>query len=416
MSTSRWPVLAYGLMGLPLAMVALPVYVQVPQYYSEVLGLPLATTGLVLFAARIIDTVQDPWLGRYSDSLLRKGALGTMLVLASIGLALLFAALWLAPVRHPALLAGWLALALAGIYTLHSFLNITYLAWGARLSQQPRCLMRASALREAFGLAGVVIASTLPISLVEQESDPQQAMAWYALMFAGLLGLGLVTWLRFAPRVIRASAVAHENSWRQIVTQPGLLRLLIPYFLNSFSVAVPATLALFFINDHLGASSLAGVFLGSYFVAGAATLPLWTRYAARQGPVAAWRAGMLLATAGFVGAGFLETGDTVLYWIICMMAGAALGADLAMPPVILARLIPQSHDPAAYYGLWSLLGKCALAFSGLTLPVLALFGYQPGNDLSDTSALVMMYAALPCVCKLLAWFSLRRFSLSTVSS
>lgn len=416
MSTLHWPVLAYGLMGLPLAMVALPVYLQVPQYYSEVLGLPLATTGLVLFAARIIDTVQDPWLGRYADTLFRKGALSTVLVLASIGLAILFAALWLAPVRHSIVLAGWLALTLAGIYTLHSFLNITYLAWGARISQQPSVLMSASALREAFGLVGVVIASTLPISLVEQ-SDPQQAMTWYAVMFAGLLGLGLIMWLHFAPRMARASAaVMHENSWRQIVTQPGLLRLLVPYFLNSFSVAVPATLALFFINDHLGASRLAGVFLGSYFVAGAATLPLWTRYAARRGPVVAWRMGMLLASAGFVGASFLETGDTVSYWIICLMAGAALGADLAMPPVILARLIPASHDPAAYYGVWSLLGKCALAFSGLTLPVLALFGYQPGNDLSDTSALVMMYAALPCVCKILAWLSLRQFSVPSVSS
>ena len=35
--------LAYGLLGLPFAMAALPVYVHLPKFYSEHLGVPLAT-------------------------------------------------------------------------------------------------------------------------------------------------------------------------------------------------------------------------------------------------------------------------------------------------------------------------------------------------------------------------------------
>ena len=36
------PLAAYGALGLPLAMAALPVYVQAPAYYAGTLGLPLA--------------------------------------------------------------------------------------------------------------------------------------------------------------------------------------------------------------------------------------------------------------------------------------------------------------------------------------------------------------------------------------
>ena len=38
----------YGLMGLPLAFVALPLYVTLPNHYATAFGVPLATLGAVL--------------------------------------------------------------------------------------------------------------------------------------------------------------------------------------------------------------------------------------------------------------------------------------------------------------------------------------------------------------------------------
>ena len=132
---------AYGLLGLPLAMAALPVYVQAPAYYADRLGLSLTLTGAVLFGARLVDTVQDPWLGRIIDRLARRGRLAGWLWLAAAILALAFAGLWLPP-RAPGttalatvpphwLLAAWFGVMLIVVYTAHSALNIAYLAWGA---------------------------------------------------------------------------------------------------------------------------------------------------------------------------------------------------------------------------------------------------------------------------------------------
>jgi GPH family glycoside/pentoside/hexuronide:cation symporter len=47
--------LAYGLLGLPLAFVALPLYVVLPNHYASEFGVPLAALGAVLLGARLLD-------------------------------------------------------------------------------------------------------------------------------------------------------------------------------------------------------------------------------------------------------------------------------------------------------------------------------------------------------------------------
>ena len=177
-------------------------------------------------------------------------------------------------------------------------------------------------------------------------------------------------------------------------------RLLLPYFLNAVSVAIPATLALFYINDHLQAAHQAGALLAIYFFSTAVGLPCWVALAKRLGVLRAWRLGMLLAILAFGGTILLQAGDVVWYALVCVAAGLALGADLALPPVLLAGIIAGDDGTAAYYGVWTLLGKLALALSGLALPLLAAFDYQPG--VPGSSALAWVYAVLPCGFKLAA--------------
>ena len=90
--------LAYGLLGLPLAFAALPVYVHVPRLYAETAGLPLALLGAILLGARLLDAGIDPWLGWLADRLPRR----QMVALALLPLALL--AGFLEPVMTPAAL------------------------------------------------------------------------------------------------------------------------------------------------------------------------------------------------------------------------------------------------------------------------------------------------------------------------
>jgi Na+/melibiose symporter-like transporter len=64
----------YGVMGFPLAFVALPLYVVLPNHYARNFGVPLATLGAVLLATRLLDALIDPLLGRWSDKLFARSA------------------------------------------------------------------------------------------------------------------------------------------------------------------------------------------------------------------------------------------------------------------------------------------------------------------------------------------------------
>lgn len=410
----RWRYLAYGLLGMPLAMAALPVYLQVPAYYTTHLGLAIASTGWILFLTRLVDTVQDPWLGRIIDRL--SGVhLPLWMIAGALLLGLSFFGLWLPPMwcrTSSSALLVWLGLMLLLVYLAHSMLNIAYLSWGARLSVQTQGLLGASAAREAAGLIGAIVASVTPSLIMVGAVTVEWQLMVYAGGFVLVLGVAVAALLRFAPpwtKVMPDQAVSHKSaqwhggwaaSMAALSANRQFRRLLLPYFLNAISVAIPATLALFFIKDHLQAGAQSGALLAVYFLSTVIGLPCWVWAARRLGVLQAWRLGMLLAMLAFSGTIFLQAGDVLLYSLICVAAGLALGADLALPPVLLAGIIEDEARTAAYYGVWTLLAKLALAVSGLALPLLALLDYQPG--MTGSSALIWVYAVLPCGFKLLA--------------
>jgi Na+/melibiose symporter-like transporter len=172
---------------------------------------------------------------------------------------------------------------------------------------------------------------------------------------------------------------------------------------------------LFFIDDVVKAPQLSAAFLIAYFAAGALGMPLWVYLSARIGKGRAWCVGMLVSIVAFVWAFMLKSGDVTPFMIICILSGLGLGADLALPPSILADVIDDDdkrglgRNEGAYFGLWNLVTKMNLALAaGIALPSLALLGYQPGVVQSNDGLLYLagVYALLPCALKALAALAL----------
>jgi Na+/melibiose symporter-like transporter len=190
----------------------------------------------------------------------------------------------------------------------------------------------------------------------------------------------------------------------------NFLWLFAVFILNGTAAAMPATLVTFFVADVVRAEAQTGLFLVLYFLAGAACMPLWIRFAARWGAVPAWMFSMVLAVIAFVWAYGLEAGDISAYAVVCLLSGLALGADLALPPAMLAEIISQEQHQGeregAYFGVWNFAAKLNLALAaGISLPLLGWLGYDPhpsSSALADTSALSVAYAVIPCLIKLSA--------------
>lgn len=401
MKYSLGQLFAYGLFGLPLALVALPVYVMVPQLYATQLGMPLAIVGAVLLAARVLDAFIDPWLGRWIDrARQRRGYVGFVL-LALPPLLGGFIALFYPPDTGGAALIAWFGASLVLVYLGYSMATIAHNSWGASLTQERGERSRLTAVREGCALGGVVMAAVLPMLA---------GMDALSIAFALLLLTTAVLLWRLAPRASASDDTSAHNDvhgagWLAPLAGRRFRWLFGVFAVNGIAAAIPATLFLFFAADRLQLPQHAGTFLLMYFGAAALTLPLWSRLASRMGEARAWLGAMVLAIAAFAWTAMLGAGDLVPFALVCIATGAALGADLALPPALLAGVIGDAGHAGAregsYFGLWSWMTKMNLALAaGIALPLLEWLGYSPGTtDAGGLAALSVAYALLPCALK-----------------
>jgi Na+/melibiose symporter-like transporter len=396
--------LRYGLMGLPLAFVALPLYVLLPNYYARNFGVPLAGLGLLLLSARLLDAVVDPLLGRWADALFARSHKHVLAcgAAAALLLGLSFGALFFPPSTTLPFLWGWALACLLVCYLAFSMLTILHQSWGALLGGDALGRSRVVAFREGLGLLGVVLASLSPVLF---------GMPATVALLALALVLGWWAWSR-SPRPMIAVAAPNQPSELGVGLlapwgSPAFRALLAVFMVNGIATALPATLILFFVQDRLQAPpAMEAWFLGSYFVAAALALAPWLRIVKRWGLERAWLAGMLLAVAVFAFASQLGAGDANAFLAVCVFSGMAMAADLALPGALLAGVIAQQSGAASgrFFGWWNLATKLNLALAaGVALPLLALFGYAPGSRSAEgLQALTWAYCLLPCALKLLA--------------
>jgi glycoside/pentoside/hexuronide:cation symporter, GPH family len=396
--------LSYGLMGLPLAFVALPLYVILPNHYAREFGVPLGALGGVLLATRLLDAFIDPLLGRLSDRLYRR-SLDAVLwsgAVACVVMALGLALLLYPPTREPLGLLMITALLLMLTYAAFSFVTIAHQSWGALLGSDAVQQSRLVALREGLGLLGVLLASSVPALY---------GLSIMVLLFWLALTVAWLAWLRAphpAHRGHMAGPLAAAALWLPL-RRAAFRRLMAVFVINGIASAVPATLVLFFVQDRLQATqAMEPFFLGTYFLCTALSMPLWLKVVRRFGLARSWLLGMLLSVGAFTGTSLLGSGDAMRFMVICALSGLALGADLALPGAMLAGVMARAGDlgrvQGGYFGWWNFATKLNLALAaGVTLPLLGLFGYVPGaRDPQALQALVVAYGVLPCVLKLLA--------------
>ena len=398
---------AWSLFAALIAMAGLPIYIHAPKFFVDSYGVSLAALGATLAALRLIDVVQDPLLGWLAEA--TRPARRAMVA----GAALLMAgALWsLFAVPPPVAPLLWFALTLTVLFSAFSFLTIVFYAEGvakaARLGPQGH--IRLAGWREAGSLLGVCLAAVAPVALASATAAPFTAFAAIFAVTALLAVLAMRGEWSTAP-------AAHENPvalFRPALADPLARRLLVIALLNAAPVAVTSTTFLFFVESRLAAPGAEGPLLLLFFLSAALAAPLWTRAAARHGPKRVLLSGMALSIAAFLWAATLGAGDTLAFAAICAAAGAALGADLTLLPALFARRLGQmgQGSEGAAFGLWSFVSKLSLALAAATLlPALQLAGFTPGQPNGEGAllALSLIYAALPCVLKLIAFALLAR--------
>jgi Na+/melibiose symporter-like transporter len=368
----------------------------------------MALIGAILLAARLLDALQDPMLGYLSDRcahLPRGRSIPIILGLPLLGAG--FVGLFHPPQANQTGLAVWLIVNLLIVYVGFSAACISYFSMGAELSADHHQRTRITATRSAFGLLGVLIAAAAPGFLGR---DAGSGLALFSLLFVPALIAAAFITLRYTNRPV---IIAEQRAPLRSILLPFRNRkfrwLMGVFVLSGIAGAIPGTLILFFVEDVVRRPDLSGMFLALYFLFGALGMPIWIAASGRLGKRYAWIGAMLLAVLAFVWAYVLKAGDVVPFAVVCALSGIAFGAELAIPPSMLADMVDEEasrerqRPDGVYFGLWQMIEKFNLAAAaGVALPLLAWAGYAPGTAQHQAGSLAAVYALLPCAIKLAA--------------
>ncbi|MFX0545310.1 MFS transporter [Roseovarius sp. S1116L3] len=391
MSTGAPCLPAFSLFAAFLAAAGLPIYIHAPKFYVDEYGVSLTLLGSVLFALRLIDVVQDPLLGRLAARTQRWRAVSASVAGAAMALAMI----GLFAVTPPIAPVWWFALTLTVVFSGFSYLTICFYAQGvssaAALPQSGHLTL--ARWRETGALLGICAASVAPVLIGGYDGF---ALA-FALLGAAALAAMWGEWGR---------ASIPSDGFGPILRDAISRRLLLIALVNAAPVAVSSTLFLFFVESRLGAPGWEGPLLLVFFLSAALAAPVWSRAAERWGPKRALLAAMVLAIAAFGWAALLGTGDVWAFAVVCVVSGAAVGADLTLLPAIFARRMAEIAPGASEgFGLWSFVSKLTLALAAVALlPALEAGGFEAGlqNDEAALLLLTLLYCAVPCGLKLIA--------------
>jgi Na+/melibiose symporter-like transporter len=463
---TRWQLAGYGAPALPLALAGIPLALYLPQIYAGDYGLSLAGVGLILMLIRITDVVTDPVVGVLSDRV--RTRFGRRKPFVLLGTPLYVVAAWFLffpPFEFTEVTwlgmtfnsgYAWLAFALFLLYVGSTIKNIPYGAWGAELAFNYNERSRVFGWREQFAVSGSLLAAFTPaVILLFGYSKPLDAV-WFLMI--GMLVLMLPLTINavlvvpeYPPVERRKERLGVREMFTLVRSNRPYVMLVTIFAVSAIGTQMTNSLSLFFVTHVLLAGQLFGLYLFPYFVCQVAALPLWMRLSRRIGKHRATMVAIgwyslwslfipLIAVApehwfsafevqrlaGFFSADLaadaeayfhgVPTGKFLFFIVIMCLKGSSIGALAALPAAMLADVVDLDsarsgkQQAGAFFSIWSMVSKSALAFGVFVgTGLAAYFGFDPKADPMNTTntafsllMLAILYSIVPALFKFVA--------------
>lgn len=414
-SESRSPLrlttlIAYGMPSLPTTILTFPLFVILPTFYAQDLGLGFGLVGAILLGSRIWDAVSDPLVGALSDHINTPWGRRRPWIVAGTPIALV--SLWFLLAPGEGVGGGYLLGWTIALYVGGTMILLPYNAWGAEVSANYHERTRVTSFRQIFVLAGGITAAVLIAAL---QSDRAEALRVTALIVIVTLPIAVAFAVRLVPD--RPTTLQQRLTFARardaVRGNKPFQRLVVSFFLNSLANGFPITLFLLFVQHNLRADdTMLSWILGAYFVMALVSVPFWLLLTKRYGKHRVWVGAMILVCAFFVWVPFLGEGDAWWLLVISLFTGFGLGADLVLPPAMQADVVDLDElrhgekRTGIFFAVWSIAVKLSLALAaGIGFSVLELVDFQRvvGDNLPGALlTLAILYSIVPVIFKLAA--------------
>ncbi|MGD8917243.1 MAG: glycoside-pentoside-hexuronide (GPH):cation symporter, partial [Syntrophobacterales bacterium] len=413
--------LAYAAPAFALAIVGIPVYVYIPKFYTDVVGVNIAMLGYLILAVRLFDAVTDPAIGFLSDKTqTRFGRRRPYIAVGAIFLSLSMYFLFNPPQASPYFETIWFGVTIFCLFLFWTMIVVPYESLGPEITFDYDERTTLLGMRDGALIAGTLAAASSPAAvawafgLSPTDEGERAKFFWIAVLYAPLL-VAFCWWcvlsIRERPQLFRGEKQGLLQGLREVSQNRPFIILLVSYIVAAFGSNLPATLILYYV-EYVLQSKQADLFLLIYFVTGVLFLPAWIYMARKLEKKVTWLTAMVINTGAFLGVFFLGPGDAHIYGVLVFLSGIGFGATLAIPSAMQAdvidydELISGQRREGQYIGIWSITKKLAAALGvGLALSILGAVGYTPNVEQSEQVQLTLriLYALVPSLCNIAAF-------------
>jgi len=284
--------IAYAVPAFALAIVGIPVYVYIPKFYSDVVGINITILGYLMFGVRLFDAVTDPAIGYVSDR--TRTRFGRRIPYLAVGSVLVAAAMFLLfipPRASAAFETIWFGVSIYLLFLFWTAVVVPFESLGPEITFDYHERTSLFGMRDGFLIAGTLAAASSPAAIQWLFSLPPDAAGerakffWIAVIYAPLL-VGTCWWCALSLREkqikIGSPRIGIWTGLRQVAQNRPFIILLIAYTVSAVGNNLPATLILFYV-EYVLQSQQADFFLMLYFVTVIIFLPGWIFISRRTG-------------------------------------------------------------------------------------------------------------------------------------
>ena len=177
---SYWRLAAFASPVTPVTVAFIPLVLLLPGFYAQDLGFDVASVGVALIVARLVDAVSDPTIGFLSDRTTSRFGRRRPWIL--VGTPLLMLAVWNLFVPPEGISALGLQIGIILVYLSWTMVFIPHQAWGAELNNQYRVRTRIIVFLALFNTLGVFLCLLIPFFFLSpQSAQVKQAVFGWAM-------------------------------------------------------------------------------------------------------------------------------------------------------------------------------------------------------------------------------------------
>lgn len=396
-------------------------------FYTDVFGIPAATVGTMMLAARLIDALSDPAMGALADrTKTRWGKFRPYLIWGAFPLFFAGVLTFTVPDLSEPGKVIWAYVTYIALMLAYTFINVPYGALLGVMTSDSQQRTSLSSFRFIGAFSGGTVVAYFTPSLVNALGGGDDALGWQlTLCVYGAIAFAMYM-VCFALCKERVHPIAKSNhsplaDIKDLTSNKPWLVLFSLALIIMLTISIRASSGVFFLKYFIQREDLISSYMTLYMIAlavGAAIAPVLTRFVDKRNLLIILMS--LVALLSFAQY-FVGRDDIALHFVIQGLIGLCLGPKSPLVFSMYADTADYSEwknhrrSTAMIFSAASFSQKLGGALAGAIIGnILSSMGYVPNMTQSPESqaGIVMLMTLIPGAFALLSVLCIRFYSLN----